>query len=166
MLLASTGIITRVAMHTSSRRPFQRWVTVLSCVAAAGCNHREPTSPATLALTPDRLSESAPAGSTAPRAMTIHPINVGKGDLRWAAFVKHASPWISIPVDSGTAGVDSILVWADPSGLAPGVYLDTVVVEAIAGTGTLAVPVYFRITQPVATQLRFLQQPSTTNDSN
>jgi hypothetical protein len=94
--------------------------------------------------------------------MTIHPINVGKGDLRWAAFVKHASPWISIPVDSGTAGVDSILVWADPSGLAPGVYLDTVVVEAIAGTGTLAVPVYFRITQPVATQLRFLQQPSTT----
>ena len=112
-----------------------------------------------LALSPDRLIASAVANDTAHRALTIHTENLGAGLLHWVASIKHASPWLTIQPDSGTAGIDSAVVWADPTGLTTGVYLDTVVVSANAG-GTAQVPIAFIIMPNVATQLRFTAQPS------
>ncbi|HEY6110759.1 MAG TPA: hypothetical protein VIV56_17785 [Gemmatimonadales bacterium] len=61
--------------------------------------------------------------------------------------MKHASPWLSLQPDTGTAGeTPALQVVADPSGLSVGVYTDTVVVEDRSGTGSLEVPVEFRIT--------------------
>lgn len=95
---------------------------------------------------PDSLADSAPVGSTAPRVDTILIENKGDGDLRWSAHSLHASPWLSLQPDTGTAGQSPPLqVSADPTGLALGVYRDTVVVATASGAGTQEVPVVFRI---------------------
>jgi hypothetical protein len=131
---------------------------VLCLFVTAGCG-QESISPGILAVSPDRLTDSAVVLSTAHRALTIHTENLGAGLLYWVATVKHASPWLTIQPTTGMAGVDSAVVWADPTGLAAGVYRDTVVVSADAG-GTAQVPIAFFIMPNVATQLRFTTQPS------
>lgn len=76
---------------------------------------------------------------------TIQIMNAGDGELRWTARVKHASPWLSLQPDTGTAGHSPPLrLRADPTGLALGVYRDTVVVAGSRG-GLQQVPVVFRI---------------------
>lgn len=148
-------------MHAVNRLSFRvrtLWGAVLSIAAAAACRH-EPAAPEMLALSPDRLIDSVVVNDTAHRALTIHTENLGAGLLHWVASVKHASPWLTIQPDAGTAGIDSAVVWADPTGLAAGVYRDTVVVSADAG-GTAQVPIAFFIMPNVATQLRFTTQPS------
>ena len=95
---------------------------------------------------PDSLADSAPVGSSVPRVDTILIENKGDGDLRWTARALHASPWLSLQPDTGTAGQSAPLqVRADPMGLALGVYRDTVVVSASSGSGVVEVPVVFRI---------------------
>ena len=95
---------------------------------------------------PDSLPDSAAVGSSAPRVDTIIIENQGDGDLRWTARVLHASPWLMLQPDTGTAGQSAPLqVHADPTGLALGVYRDTVIVAAASGTGTREVPIVFRI---------------------
>ena len=101
-----------------------------------------------LHITPDSLLDSATVGSTTPRVMTIEVMNEGGGELRWRAIIKHASPWLSMAPDTGTAGVTPApQLHANPTGLAVGSYRDTVVVEDISGSGSLQVPVEFRIHQ-------------------
>jgi hypothetical protein len=78
--------------------------------------------------------------------MTIEVINEGAGELRWRAMIKHASPWLSMAPDTGTAGVTPApQLQANPIGLVVGIYRDTVIVEDRAGTGSLQVSVEFRI---------------------
>src|SRR5512143_2297122 len=166
MRLAPTSIISWVPMHGVNRlrlRPRTLSGAVLCLVGAAACS-QESISPGVLALSPDKLIDSAVVSDTAHRALTIHTENLGAGLLHWVASVKHASPWLTIQPDSGTAGIDSAVVWADPAGLAAGFYRDTVVVSANAG-GTAQVPIAFfimpNVIMPnVATQLRFAAQPS------
>ncbi len=94
---------------------------------------------------PDSLADSAPVGSTAPRVDTINIENKGDGDLRWTARALHTSPWLSLQPDTGTAGQTAPLqVRSDPTGLALGVYRNTIIVAATSG-GVQAVPVVFRI---------------------
>lgn len=151
----------------SSSRSLRILSTVLSLVTAA-CTRTEVTDPLPqLVLSPDRLQDSALAGSSLPRVMTIHVTNTGAGALDWVAAIKHASPWAAIAADKGTAGRDSVLIWADPLGLAAGDYEDTVVVEARTGTASIEVPLDFRILAlPVApgpaVRLHFLQPPTNT----
>jgi BACON domain-containing protein len=99
-----------------------------------------------LKVSPDRLSDSAAVGSTTPRVMTIEVVNDGGGELRWRATIKHASPWLSMAPDTGTAGqTPAPQLQENPTGLAVGSYRDTVIVEDRSGAGSLAVPVEFRI---------------------
>lgn len=64
----------------------------------------------------------------------------------WRATIKHSSPWLSMAPDTGTAGATPApQLQANPTGLVVGSYRDTVIVEDRAGTGTLTVPVVFRI---------------------
>jgi hypothetical protein len=101
---------------------------------------------AILQVRPSSLVDSAAVGSTAPRADTIRIMNEGRGQLQWAALVRHAAPGLTLQPDTGTAGVSAPLqVRMDPSGLATGVYLDTVLVVDKSGTGSLEVAVFFRI---------------------
>jgi hypothetical protein len=76
---------------------------------------------------------------------TILIENKGDGDLRWTARALHASPWLSLQPDTGTAGQSPPLQVSDPTGLALGVYRDTVIVAAASGTGMPEVPIVFRI---------------------
>src|SRR5512143_1550663 len=150
-----------VPMHAVNRlrlRPRTLSGAVLCLVVAAACS-QESISPGVLALSPDKLIDSAVVSDTAHRALKIHTENLRVGLLHWVASVKHASPCLTIQPDSGTAGIDSAVVWADPTGLAAEVYRDTVVVSANAG-GTAQVPIAFFIMPNVATQLRFAAQPS------
>src|SRR5512146_487979 len=160
MRLAPTSIISWVPMHAVNRLRLRARTlsgAVLCLVVAAACS-QESISPGVLALSPDKLIDSAVVNDTAHRALTIHTENLGAGLLHWAASVKHASPWLTIQPDAGTAGIDSAVVWADPTGLAAGVYRDTVVVSADAG-GTAQVPIAFVILPSVATRLHFIAQP-------
>lgn len=101
---------------------------------------------AILRVNPDRFLDSAAVGSTTPRVMTLEVINDGGGELPWRATIKHASPWLSMAPDTGTAGVTPApQLQANPTGLVVGSYRDTVIVEDRTGTGSLAVPVEFRI---------------------
>ena len=78
--------------------------------------------------------------------MTLEVINDGGGELRWRAVIKHASPWLSMAPDTGTAGVTPApQLQANPTGLVVGSYRDTVIVEDRLGSGSLAVPVELRI---------------------
>ena len=99
-----------------------------------------------LRVTPNSLLDSAAVGSTTPRDMTIEVMNDGSGALRWRAFLKHASPWLSMSPDTGTAGQSPAPhLQANPTGLVVGSYRDTVIVEDRLGSGSLAVPVELRI---------------------
>jgi BACON domain-containing protein len=123
------------------------------CVAAAACGPDTLCSSgcggAILLVSPslpDSIADSAAAGTTAPRVDTIRVENGGSGDLRWAARVLHRGPWLTLQPDTGTAGLSPPLqVRADPTGLALGVYRDTVVVTASSGSAAVMVPVVFRI---------------------
>ncbi|HEY6109658.1 MAG TPA: hypothetical protein VIV56_12240 [Gemmatimonadales bacterium] len=78
--------------------------------------------------------------------MTFEVINDGGGQLQWRAFLKHASPWLSMAPDTGTAGVTPApQLQANPTGLVVGSYRDTVIVEDRAGGGSLQVSVELRI---------------------
>lgn len=140
-------------------------VAALSVAAAAACSHvrGDLVSIGLLDLSPESLADSVPVGSTVPRAMTIHTRNLGGGELQWVARVLNGSPWLSLQTNSGVAG-DSVLVWADPTGLAVGVYRDTIVVTSDAG-GSAKVSIVFRtlappLPPPSIVRLAFDQQPS------
>jgi hypothetical protein len=78
--------------------------------------------------------------------MTLEVVNDGGGELRWVAMIRHASPWLSVAPDTGTAGVTPApQLQANPTGLVVGIYRDTVIVEDRSRAGSLAVPVEFRI---------------------
>lgn len=119
-------------------------LAALYLAAASSCSQDEVAS-GLLSVTPDSLTVSVSLSTTTAQLMTIHTQNLGRGELRWVARVKDASPWLSLQPDSGVVGVDSILVAAHPGGLALGVYRDTVVVSATTTAELVQVPVAVHI---------------------
>ncbi|HSD31080.1 MAG TPA: Ig-like domain-containing protein [Gemmatimonadales bacterium] len=97
-------------------------------------------------VAPDSLKASSALGSAAPQVAPIEVINDGGGELRWRAFLKHSSPWVTLDPDTGTAGqTPTLRAIFHPSGLVLDEYEDTVVVQDRAGTGTLEVPLWYRV---------------------
>lgn len=99
-----------------------------------------------LRVSPQSLLDSASVGSSTLKIMTLEIVNEGGGELRWRAMIKHASPWLSMSPDTGTAGLTPAPhLQANPTGLVVGSYRDTVIVEDRAGSGSLQVSVELRI---------------------
>jgi hypothetical protein len=99
-----------------------------------------------LAVSPPQVLDSAKVGDTRSQVTILHVENLGGGELRWRASLLHAANWLSFHPDSGVVGlVDSIVVEASPSGLASGVYRDTIVVFVTTQSVSGAVPVEFRV---------------------
>src|SRR5574342_681099 len=94
----------------------------------------------------EALRDSSAFGSTALKVDTVGVSNDGSGELQWRAKVKNNSPWLTLDPDTGTAGTTPTLhVKFNPSPLDIGVYADTVIVEAVSGTGSLQVPLRYNI---------------------
>lgn len=132
------------------RSPLHRAFVVTSVLIVTACGDQIicacSRAGAILRVNPDRLLDSAVVGSTTPRVMTLEVMNEGAGELRWRATIKHGSPWLSMTPDAGTAGqTPAPQLQANPTGLVVGSYRDTVIVEALSGTGSMQVPVEFRI---------------------
>lgn len=122
-------------------------LVVTLCLAAAcqepGCCI-DPSPGPLLVVAPDRLLDSATVGSSTPQVMALDITNAGDGQLRWQVIAKHASPWLTLQPDTGTAGLASPHVLANPSGLAVGVYRDTIAVSGNTAA-VWVVPVEFRV---------------------
>ena len=55
-------------------------------------------------VAPESLKATSAFGSTAPQVGPIEVINDGGGVLEWRALIKHASTWVTLNTDTGTAG--------------------------------------------------------------
>lgn len=91
----------------------------------------------TLALSPGSASDSAPVGSTAPIADSASVMLTGTGAsaVTWSAT--NRAPWSTLTSSSGT-GSGTLRWHRDPSGLAAGVYVDTITVAATGASGSPA----------------------------
>ena len=80
-----------------------------------------------LTVTPASLRDSAIAGSTTPIMRSLTIANTGSGTINWTASKK--STWLSLSSSSGSAPpTATVTLSLNPSGLAPGVHADTIVV--------------------------------------
>ena len=105
-----------------------------------------PSRPGILSVSPLQVTDSAPAGSTAPRTLTVSVSSVASADgLAWSARIAQGSSWLHLTPLSGSAP-DSVTLSLDPAGLAVGSYRDTLIFN-IAGSALapLTVPVEFRV---------------------
>jgi hypothetical protein len=95
------------------------------------------------------VSLLAPAGS-GPQASQITVINQGTDSMPFTVSVAGpAAAWINVPVQQGSANAGSastVVVNANPQGLAPGVYSGNVVIQA-PGQPPVEVPVVLAATQ-------------------
>ena len=117
-------------------------------LAAAACRISDlgpppPQQVTGLLVVTDSVVESAAVGSSTALVDTLGVRNVGGGSLSWTARTLHGSLWLTLQPDSGVAG-STLQVRADPTGLALGVYRDTVIVAASTG-GEVGVSVLFRV---------------------
>src|SRR3990172_9884590 len=100
--------------------------------------------PGTLAVTPPQLVDSAHAGSTAPRVLTVGVEGSGEA-LPWVARSVLGSAWLSLSATAGTLP-DTLSLALDPTRLAVGVYRDTLVFSLDGPAAVpVTVPVEFRI---------------------
>jgi hypothetical protein len=124
-----------------------------------------------IGVTPARVVDSAPAGSGASRAAALVLSTTGGDQPRaWTAHRATKAQWLFVSADSGSAP-DTVELALDPTGLAPGIYRDTIViVPDDPGAAQLPVPVELRIVDsspppppppppPPATQLAFTGNP-------
>jgi hypothetical protein len=99
-----------------------------------------------LAVSPGLLRESAPSGSTTPISRTLRVTNSGNGTITWSA--SRTQSWVSLSKLSGGAPED-VIITLDPTGLPPGMQLDTVTFTSPEATnGLIKVPVELEILQP------------------
>jgi len=97
-------------------------------------------------VTPSRVVDSAPAGSSATRAAALI-LSTARGNAPppWTAHRAADAPWLTIAAAPGSAP-DTIRLALDPTGLAPGIYRDTIViVPQDPSIAQLHVPVELRI---------------------
>ncbi len=106
-------------------------VVLIGASLLATCKVDKAVDPSggTLEVSPQRVVDSAALGSRAARVMTVAISNAVPGELAWSAMRLRASPWLSLSAASGTAP-STLHAAADPTGLAAGVYEDTIVVMA------------------------------------
>jgi hypothetical protein len=83
--------------------------------------------PATLAASPTWLAFSVVSGAAAPPSQHVTITVSGGEPAAWVA--SFAAPWLIVGPGAG-AGSDDVSIGIDPSGLAPGLYKDTVRFEA------------------------------------
>jgi hypothetical protein len=113
-------------------------------------------------VTPSRVVDSAPAGSGATRAAALI-LSTARGNAPppWTAHRAADAPWLTIAAAPGSAP-DTIRLALDPTGLAGGIYRDTIViVPQDPSIAQLHVPVELRIV-PAPSSLTFSAQPITT----
>ena len=117
-----------------------------------------------IGVTPMRVVDSAPVGSTTSRAAAL-AISTTGGDQprKWRAHRATNADWLFVSADTGSAP-DTVELALDPTNLAPAIYRDTIVIVPDAqGAAQPHVPVELRIldttttpTPPLpATQLAF-----------
>lgn len=99
-----------------------------------------------LAVSPDVVRDTAPAGATTPSTHTLHVTNSGTGSITWSAT--KSQPWVTLSKVNGGAPED-VVVTLNPSGLPAGTQTDTVVFTSQEATnGPVKVPVELTILQP------------------
>ena len=131
-----------------ARRLVQGGLVLVGAFLLSTCGHDkivDPPSGGMLAVSPGRLADSAALGSRAVRVVSVTISNAAAGDLAWTATRLGASPWLSLGAASGTAP-GTLTAVADPTGLAAGVYSDTIVVRAASpASGEARIPIQFAI---------------------
>jgi hypothetical protein len=102
-----------------------------------------------LTVTPDAISASALSGSTTPVTRSLTIDNTGSGTVTWT--VTKRATWDSLSSSSGSAPPGAALTLTlNPTGLAAGVHVDTVIVNGGAALGSPDTTfVTFVIQQPV-----------------
>jgi hypothetical protein len=88
-----------------------------------------------LTVTPDAFRDSAIAGSTTPIAKSLTIDNTAIGTINWS--VTKRSTWLSLGSTTGSAPPSTVVTLTlNPTGLAAGVYVDTVIVDGGAALGS------------------------------
>ena len=104
-----------------------------------------PAEPGTVTGLPAVVMDSAPAGSTAPRAISVPILSSSDAPVNWSASVVGSSAWLSLAPSHGSTP-DTMVVAMLPFGLAPGTYRDTVVVMPdVPAAAPLRMPVEFQV---------------------
>ncbi|HLQ59074.1 MAG TPA: hypothetical protein VK113_06115, partial [Gemmatimonadales bacterium] len=120
-------------------------------------------------VTPARVVDSAPAGSGATRAAAL-VLSTARGNAPppWTAHRAANAPWLTIGAAPNPAPPpDTLRLTLDPTGLARGIYRDTIViVPQDPSIARLHVPVELQILPGrAASQIRFTVQPSSTTQN-
>jgi uncharacterized PurR-regulated membrane protein YhhQ (DUF165 family) len=91
----------------------------------------------TLALSPGSRSDSVALGTSGPRADSASVTLSGFGSALagWSATHRDAATWVSLTTSAGT-GSGRVRWTRDPSGLAVGTYVDTIVAAAAGASGS------------------------------
>ena len=109
--------------------------------------------PPVLAADITLVTDSAVRGSTTPVVTTRNVQNVGSIDLGVKARRAQSSAWLTVTPDTLTLmpnETKSLRLSADPTGLADGLYRDTVVLQSVGAAGTpKRIPVAFVVYCPV-----------------
>jgi len=125
-----------------------------------------------LVVSPSRIDESVPQGSSAEKHLTLTVRGSSTG-LAWQAAVVGGSAWLQLGQTADTVP-SNLDVHLNPGGLATGKYLDTIVVTSAGSDAVSRVPVTFAVESvappppppppPPATPRRvaFVGQPTTT----
>ncbi len=112
-----------------------------------------PPSGGILTVSPTRLVDTAAVGSAASRTLSLEITNAVPGRLSWTAARLNGSQWLTLGAASGTAP-STLMLTADPAGLAVGSYRDTIVVTTNGTAGGEArIPVEFTIRPCVVTAI-------------
>jgi uncharacterized protein (TIGR03437 family) len=144
------GTVTVKSAATSN--PSQTVEVVLTVTGTAG---------AALGLSQQYLNFQAVAGGSNPAAQTLSITNAGSGTLSWSATAETSSggQWLRISSGLGTAP-SSLVISADITGLAQGVYQGQVTLRNLTASETKIISVVLTVskTQPILlpTQTGFL----------
>ncbi len=124
-----------------------------------------------IGVTPTRVVESVPAGSTATHEATLVISTAdGRAPPTWRAHRTADAPWLTLSPASGSTP-DTLRLVLDPAGLTEGVYRETIViVPDDPNISQVQVPIELRIVAPPppppppppATSLAFTSNPPST----
>jgi len=125
-----------------------------------------------LVVSPSRIDESVPQGSSAEKHLTLTVRGSSTG-LAWQAAVVGGSAWLQLGQTADTIP-SNLDVHLNPGGLATGKYLDTIVVTSAGSDAVSRVPVTFAVESvappppppppppPTPRRVAFVGQPTTT----
>ncbi len=107
-----------------------------------------------LALSSQFMSFDAVQGGAAPPSQILSITNTGSGDLNWGAqfITNRGGNWLAVSPAAGTVtaggAAGTLVVAADPSGLAPGLYLGLITVANFSGGASTPVAVSLAVGAP------------------